>query len=261
MGKSPRFAILVVLAVLVISALSGSGPNAVAHVQLPAPAASSERDRGIQLYNQGDAIGAIAALRAATKRNKNDISAWHYLGLSFEKAGKKDDARKAHEKAAKIADDVLTLSSDRPETLTRTQLLEAADSAEQYLALSTRPSKKKTEEWRDRAEFLRVFTADRDLSGKAYSGKDVTTKVRILEKPEPQYTEEARNHQITGTVVLKCVFAADGRVTNIVPVRALRYGLTRKAMNAAYKIKFVPATKDGHPVSMYMQLEYNFNLY
>jgi hypothetical protein len=26
-------------------------------------------------------------------------------------------------------------------------------------------------------------------------------------------------------------------------------------------IKFVPATKDGHQVSMWMQLEYNFNLY
>jgi len=225
--------------------------------QQPINGASEERERGIQLYKQGDAMGAIVALRAATKRNKNDISAWHYLGLSFEKAGKKDDARKAHEKAAKIADSVLTLSSDRPETLTRTQLLEAADSADQYLALTANPSKKKKEEWHDRAEFLRVFTGDRDLSAKAYSGKDVTTKVRILEKPEPQYTEEARSHQITGTVVLKCIFAADGRVTNIVPVRALRYGLTRKAINAAYAIRFIPATKDGHPVS----LEYNFNLY
>ena len=232
-----------------------------ASAQQPINSVSEDRDRGIELYKKGDAVGAIAALRAATRRNKNDISAWHYLGLSFEKVGKKDDARKAHERAAKIADDVLTLSSDGPETLTRTQLLEAADSADQYLALSANPSKKKKEEWHDRADFLRVFTTDRDLSAKAYFGRDVTTKVRILEKPEPQYTEEARNHQITGTVMLKCIFAADGRVTNIVPVRALRYGLTRKAMNAAYRIRFIPATKDGHPVSMYMQLEYNFNLY
>jgi len=234
---------------------------ALASAQQPMKEISEERERGIQLYKQGDAIGAIAALRTATKRNKDDISAWHYLGLSFEKVGKKGDARKAHEKAAKIADSVLTLSSNQPEALTRTQLLEAADSADQYLALSANPARKKKDEWHDRAEFLRVFTADRDLSAKAYSGRDVTTKVRILQKPEPQYTEEARSHQITGTVVLKCIFAADGRVTNIVPVRALRYGLTRKAINAAYAIKFIPATKDGHPVSMYMQLEYNFSLY
>ena len=250
-----RLAIALLLSLVLLATVAATA-------QQPAASPSFEdRERGIQLYKQGDATGAIAALRAATKRNKNDISAWHYLGLSFEKTGKKDDARKAHEKAAKIADNILTLSSDRPETLTRTQLLEAADSADQYLALSANPAKKKKEEWHDRAEFLRVFTADGDPSAKAYLGRDVTTKVRILAKPEPQYTEEARNHQITGTVVLRCVFAADGRVTNVVPIRALRYGLTRKAMNAAYGIKFIPATKDGHPVSMYMQLEYNFNIY
>lgn len=250
-----RFSVALLLSLIVLATSTG------ATAQQPAGSISEERDRGIQLYKQGDAMGAIAALRAATKRNKNDISAWHYLGLSFEKAGKKDDARKAHEKTAKIAESVLTLSSDRPETLTRTQLLEAADSADQYLALSANLSKKKKEEWHDRADFFRVFTTDRDLTAKAYSAKDVTTKPRILEKPEPQYTDEARNHQITGTVVLRCVFAANGRVTNIVPTRALRYGLTRKAMNAASAIRFIPATKDGHPVSMYMQLEYNFNLY
>jgi TonB family protein len=251
----PRFIVALLLSLILLAASTG------ATAQQPARGQSAEHDRGIQLYQQGDATGAIAALRAATRRNQNDISAWHYLGLSFEKAGKKNDARKAHEKAAKIADSVLTLSSDRPETLTRTQLLEAADSADQYLALTANPSKKKKEEWHDRAEFLRVFTTDRDLTAKAYSGKDVTTKPRILEKPEPQYTEEARRHQIRGIVVLRCVFSANGRVTNIVPIRGLRYGLTRKAMNAAYGIKFIPATKDGHPVSMYMQLEYNFNLY
>ena len=106
-----------------------------------------------------------------------------------------------------------------------------------------------------------MFTADTDPSVKAFSGKDVTTKPRVLSKPEPQYTEEARQHQITGTVVLRCIFAEDGRVINIVPIQGLRYGLTRKAINAAYGIEFIPATIDGRPVSMYMQLEYNFNLY
>jgi TonB family protein len=250
-----RFTIALLLSLVLLATSAG------ATAQQPASGTSEERDRGIQLYKQGDAMGAIAALRSATKRNKNDISAWHYLGLSFEKAGKKDDARKAHEKAAKIAEALLNDSLDGAVTLPKTQLLEAADSAEHYLALSVHPSKKKTEEWRDRADFLRVFAPSDALSVRAYSAKDVTTKPRILEKPEPQYTEEARNHQITGTVVLRCVFAADGRVTNIVPIRGLRYGLTRKAMNAAYAIKFIPATKDGHPVSMYMQLEYNFNLY
>lgn len=94
-----------------------------------------------------------------------------------------------------------------------------------------------------------------------FTGKDVTTKARLISKPEPQYTEDARKNQITGTVVLKVVFASNGSVTNIRTVSGLPYGLTERAIAAARQIKFVPATKDGHQVSMWMQLEYNFNLY
>jgi TonB family protein len=96
---------------------------------------------------------------------------------------------------------------------------------------------------------------------KIFSGKDVTSKARVLSKPEPQYTEEARKNQITGTVVLRAVFSSGGQVTQIRAVSGLPYGLTERAIAAARMIKFVPATKDGRQVSMWMQLEYNFNLY
>jgi TonB family protein len=94
-----------------------------------------------------------------------------------------------------------------------------------------------------------------------YVGKEVDTKARLISKPEPVYTEEARQKQITGTVVLKVVFAASGQVTNIRTVQGLPHGLTERAIAAARKIKFIPATKEGKYVSMWMQLEYNFNLY
>ena len=96
---------------------------------------------------------------------------------------------------------------------------------------------------------------------KIFTGKDVTTKAKLISKPEPQYTEDARKNQVTGTVVLKVVFASSGQVTNIRTVSGLPYGLTERAIAAARQIKFTPATKDGHQVSMWMQLEYNFNLY
>ncbi|MDQ6651165.1 MAG: energy transducer TonB [Acidobacteriota bacterium] len=96
---------------------------------------------------------------------------------------------------------------------------------------------------------------------KVFSGKDVSSKARVLSKPEPQYTEEARKNQVTGTVVLRAVFTSGGQVTNIRSVSGLPYGLTERAIAAARQMKFSPATKDGHAVSMYIQLEYNFNLY
>jgi len=98
-------------------------------------------------------------------------------------------------------------------------------------------------------------------SQNVFLGKDVDTKVRLISKPEPVYTDMARNHQVIGAVVLKAVFAASGKVTNIRIVHGLPDGLTEAAIQAAKKIKFVPATREGKYVSMWMQLEYNFHLY
>jgi TonB family protein len=86
-------------------------------------------------------------------------------------------------------------------------------------------------------------------------------RARVLLKPEPQYTEDARKNQITGTVVLKVVFASSGEVVQIRALRTLPFGLTERAIAAARQIKFEPAQRDGRAVSVAMQLEYNFNLY
>lgn len=90
---------------------------------------------------------------------------------------------------------------------------------------------------------------------------EVTTRARVLSKPEPQYTEEARRAQITGTIILSVVFSRGGQVIDIRAVQPLCCGLTEKAIAAARQIRFVPATREGQPVSVRMQLEYNFNLY
>lgn len=92
-----------------------------------------------------------------------------------------------------------------------------------------------------------------------YIGREVDQKARLLTLPEPSYTDEARARAIMGTVVLKVVFSSTGQVTNIRVAQGVPYGLTERAIAAARKIKFIPAMKDGKPVSMWMQLEYNFS--
>jgi protein TonB len=96
---------------------------------------------------------------------------------------------------------------------------------------------------------------------KTFAPKEVNVKARILSRPEPQYTEEARKNQVSGTVVLRAVFSASGQVTNIRAVSGLPNGLTERAIGAARQIRFSPAMKDGRAVSQYIQIEYNFNLY
>jgi TonB family protein len=94
-----------------------------------------------------------------------------------------------------------------------------------------------------------------------FSAREVTTKAVILTKPEPLYTPLARQDKITGTVTVRLVLAADGTVKYLFAVNRLPDGLTESALNSARKIKFIPATKDGHPVSQYATIMYNFNIY
>jgi TonB family protein len=84
---------------------------------------------------------------------------------------------------------------------------------------------------------------------------------KILYTEKPKYTEEARQNKIQGTVVLSVIFSADGRISNIRVVRGLPDGLTEKAIEAAQKIRFNPAVKNGAPVSVRTNLEFSFNMY
>ena len=92
-------------------------------------------------------------------------------------------------------------------------------------------------------------------------GREVDRKVRVVMKPEPRYTESARQKQVTGRVIIKAVFSCNGSLGNIRVVEMLPHGLTEQAVAASRMIKFVPAVKNGKYVSMWLQLEYNFNLY
>jgi TonB family protein len=88
---------------------------------------------------------------------------------------------------------------------------------------------------------------------------DVTKKAMITHKPRPGFTEEAQRNGVTGVVRLRAVLNFSGEVTNIYVVKGLPDGLTEKAVAAARRIKFTPAEKDGHKVSQYVVLEYNFS--
>ena len=69
--------------------------------------------------------------------------------------------------------------------------------------------------------------------------------VRILEKPRPAYTEQARLLRIEGSVLLEVLFTAAGEVKVLRVVRGLDEGLDRNAVQAAQRIRFEPARRGG----------------
>ena len=138
----------------------------------------------------------------------------------------------------------------------RLQLKQAADALEKYLSLD--PKADDAETWRQQLQTLRVYAGEQ---GGVLNPSEATTRVRVVSKPEPSYTNKARNAGVSGTVVLRAVFASDGTVEHILVLRSLPYGLTNAAIEAARHIKFAPAMKDGKPISTFMQLEYNFKVF
>jgi TonB family protein len=90
---------------------------------------------------------------------------------------------------------------------------------------------------------------------------EVARKAVITAKPEPGFTESARKFNVSGTVRLSAVLNRTGEVTDVAVLAGLPHGLTTKSVEAAKKMKFEPAQKDGRAVSQYITLEYNFNVY
>lgn len=75
-----------------------------------------------------------------------------------------------------------------------------------------------------------------------------TTPVEITFKPNPVYTDEARNLKLEGEVLLEMSFAANGTLHVNRVVRGLGHGLDEAAIAAANKIRFKPAQRGGQPV-------------
>jgi protein TonB len=84
---------------------------------------------------------------------------------------------------------------------------------------------------------------------------------RALNTPDPDYSEEARKAKYQGTVVLWLVVDQSGRPRDVKVARSLGMGLDQKAIEAVRKWTFEPATKDGKPVAVQINVEVNFRLY
>ncbi|MGH9496045.1 MAG: energy transducer TonB [Candidatus Sulfotelmatobacter sp.] len=74
------------------------------------------------------------------------------------------------------------------------------------------------------------------------------TPVEITFKPNPVYTDDARNLKLEGEVLLEVSFSASGTLHVNRVVRGLGHGLDEAAIAAANKIRFKPAMRAGQPV-------------
>jgi TonB family protein len=83
-------------------------------------------------------------------------------------------------------------------------------------------------------------------------------KAKVIYRVEPEYPLDAREKKITGTVVLTLTVDHEGLPQNIQVKKSLYPSLDQSAIEAARKMRFEPAMKDGQPVSIFISVEMNF---
>jgi TonB family protein len=82
---------------------------------------------------------------------------------------------------------------------------------------------------------------------------------KVIERVEPEDTEEARLASLEGTVQVLCEIGADGSVRDAQVNRGLGLGLDERAVEAVRKWKFAPGTYDGRPVAMQTTVEVEYS--
>lgn len=93
------------------------------------------------------------------------------------------------------------------------------------------------------------------------SGEGGISPPRCVRCPSPEFSDEARDRRLQGTVVLDVVITPEGRATQIIVVKPVGLGLDEQAVRAVQGWKFEPAIDpDGKPVPVHTKIEMTFRL-
>jgi TonB family protein len=82
----------------------------------------------------------------------------------------------------------------------------------------------------------------------------------VISRVEPQYSDEARQARIQGSVTLEAIVRKDGTLEILRVVKSLDPTLDQNAIEALQQWRFRPGMKDGQPVDVALNILVNFNL-
>jgi TonB family protein len=108
---------------------------------------------------------------------------------------------------------------------------------------------------------ITIPVASMQAERKIYKATDAgVIKPRPIDKPNPKYTDEAKEAKIQGTVKLSAIIDIDGKAHEIKVEEGIDDGLDANAVSAVQMWRFEPARKAGEPVPVSVQIEINFTL-
>jgi len=84
---------------------------------------------------------------------------------------------------------------------------------------------------------------------------------QLIFAPDPEFSDEARRAKYQGVCVVSLIVDAQGNPQRVQVVRHLGMGLDEKAVVAVKQYRFKPATMQGKPVPVEVNIEVNFRIY
>ena len=98
------------------------------------------------------------------------------------------------------------------------------------------------------------------IDGPVYQvGGSVTPPVAI-HTADPKYSKQARTAMFSGQVVVSMIVGTDGKPHNVHILRGAGMGLDEEAIKAVEQYRFKPATQNGKPVAVYVNVQVNFQI-
>jgi TonB family protein len=110
------------------------------------------------------------------------------------------------------------------------------------------------------AQGLRGTVASDGSGRSGGAAASASAGVAILYKPKPRYSGEGLERKIQGDVVLEVIFLASGQMKVTRVVSGLGFGMDDEAIQAAQRIRFTPAMRDGKPVDSPARIRIEFRL-
>ncbi|MGA7709859.1 MAG: energy transducer TonB [Acidobacteriaceae bacterium] len=84
---------------------------------------------------------------------------------------------------------------------------------------------------------------------------------KVIHAPMPKYTTAARRARLEGHCIVELVVDAQGRPQDIHVKKTLDGGLDKNAIKAVKKYRFTPATMNGKPVAVLIDIDVHFVIY
>jgi TonB family protein len=170
-----------------------------------------------------------------------------------------------HEQGQEISGSIAFASEARPVPIEKAELrgdrlsFQAPDNVNHIVAfqLTINGHSMSSGEATSEGQTLKVSLSPAPPPGVHRIGGGVSSPTLIY-KVEPEYTEEARQAKLQGTVLVYAQIGPDGKFINMKVLHGLGLGLDEKALECVAQWQFKPGMKDGQPVTVEAQIEVNF---